>query len=335
MARILITGVAGLLGSHLADKCLAEGHEVIGVDNLVGGDLTNVSKGVQFYQVDCGDRAKMYEIMEGVDIVYHAACTAHEGLSIFSPDYITRNTFGITMSVLSAALDRKVKRFIYLSSMARYGTHGNIDFTEDMTPKPQDPYAISKHASELVVKLLGDLHGMEWVIAIPHSIIGPRQKYDDPYRNVAAIFINLMLQGKTPVVYGDGEQKRCFSFVGDVVDPLYNMAFYPVAGETINIGPDENPITVNKLVEEIASIIGCLPDLKRIGERPSEVKVALCSADKSRKLLGYTTKTDYRDGLKAMVDYIKEHGTKEFDWEVAPLEINNDLVPTTWKEKKF
>jgi UDP-glucose 4-epimerase len=331
--KIFITGVAGFLGSHLARRLLAEGHEVTGVDNLIGGYKDNVPKGVDFYLADCSHRNTMVDYMKGADVVYHCACTAYEGLSVFSPHLVAHNTYDITVSVLSAAIECKVKRFVYLSSMARYGTNA-VPFREDVTkPLPQDPYGISKYAAELVVKNLCDTHGMEYSIAVPHNIIGPGQKYDDPYRNVAAIFINMMLQNRAPIIYGDGMQQRCFSFVDDVVDPLVLMGTLPEAnGEIINIGPDKGTVTIKELYDEVARLTGFTGKPNYQLDRPKEVKIANCSAHKARKLLGYDPKTNLRDGLSKMVDWIKERGPKEFEYHL-PLEIVSDLTPKTWKEK--
>lgn len=188
---IFISGVAGFLGSHLAERLLQRGHRVIGCDNLIGGYLDNVPPGVEFYSYDCSDHEAMTKIMRGVEIVYHCACTAYEGLSVFSPHLITRNTYDNTVSILSAAIANKVRRFVFCSSMARYGEQATLPFTEDMTPRPQDPYGIAKYAAELTVRNLCATHKLEYVIAVPHNIIGPRQKYDDPFRNVASIMINL------------------------------------------------------------------------------------------------------------------------------------------------
>ena len=129
------------------------------------------------------------------------------------------------MSIASAAIANGVKRFVYCSSMARYGTQDVTPFTEDMICKPQDPYGICKYSAENILRCLCEVHGMELVIAVPHNIIGPRQKYDDPYRNVASIMINLMLQRRQPIIYGDGLQQRCFSFVKDDVYCLEKLAF--------------------------------------------------------------------------------------------------------------
>lgn len=335
MAKVFISGVAGFLGSHLADALIKEGHEVIGCDNLIGGYLDNVPKGVSFYQVDCKDFDKMKELLNGVDIVYHCACTAYEGLSVFSPNLVCENTFQITVSLASAAIANNVKRFVYCSSMARYGEQPTLPFIEEMSPKPQDPYGISKLSAEKVLKNLCDTHGMEYVIAVPHNIIGPRQKYDDPYRNVASIIINLMLQGRQPIIYGDGEQKRCFSFVKDCIYCLLKLGFQEdVVGEVINIGPDEEFVSINELAKTIAALLNFDLNPIYMPGRPQEVKLATCSANKARKLLGYQTKTTLKEGLKQMIDYIREKGAKPFEYHL-PLEIVNEKTPETWKKKLF
>src|SRR5580693_9402902 len=222
--KVFITGVAGFLGSHLADAMIADGHQVVGVDNLIGGELDNVPSKVDFHQFDCNDFNHIQKVSEGCDIYYHCAATAYEGLSVFSPHFVTQNVVTATTGMMSAAIANRVRRVVFCSSMARYGAIA-VPFTEDAEPRPQDPYGIGKLAAEMLVRNLAETHGVEWVVAVPHNIIGPRQKYDDPYRNVASIFINLMLQGRQPILYGDGLQKRCFSFISDVVAPLEQMAF--------------------------------------------------------------------------------------------------------------
>ncbi|KHO46258.1 MAG: NAD-dependent epimerase/dehydratase [archaeon GW2011_AR3] len=335
MAKIFITGIAGFLGSHLAQKMLDEGHSVSGCDNLIGGYLDNVPDAVDFHQVDCTYLNTMKKLTKDADVVYHCACTAYEGLSVFSPHLVSQNTFQISSTLMSAAIANKVKRFVFCSSMARYGAQDKVPFTEDMVPRPQDPYGISKYAAELLLRNLSETHGMDYVIVVPHNIIGPKQKYDDPYRNVAAIMINLMLQGRQPIIYGDGSQKRCFSFVQDVNDCLKKVAFQEnVVGEVINVGPDEEFITINQLAKTIARLLGFDLKPKYVAERPQEVKLASCSADKARKLLSYRTQTKLSDGLQSMIDYIKARGTKKFKYHLD-LEIINDKCPATWKEKLF
>jgi UDP-glucose 4-epimerase len=333
--KVFITGVAGFLGSHLADDFIARGYTVIGVDNLIGGYLDNVPSNVRFYETDCNDLYTVTKLMEGCQLVIHAACTAYEGLSVFSPKLVSENTFGATVSVLTAAITNNVGRFVYLSSMARYGEQASYPFTEDMVPAPQDPYGIAKYAAELMIKELCKTHNMEFVIAIPHNIIGPRQKYDDPFRNVASIMINLMLMGRQPFIYGDGSQERCFSYIKDVINPLVTISELPgISGQVYNIGPDEGALTINDLAATIASLLNFELLPKYISERPREVKFATCSAAKARQDLGYKTTFNLEDSLKEMISWIRQMGPRDFVYHL-PLEINSELLPSTWKDRLF
>ena len=331
--KVFISGIAGFLGSHLADVLIKEGHEVIGVDNLIGGYMDNVPKEATFYNIDCNDK-KINEIMKGCNIIYHCAATAYEGLSVFSPYLVNYHNYMSTINLVNATIKNKVDRFVFTSSMARYGTN-EVPFLENMVPKPQDPYAISKVASEMHIELMSRIYDFEYVIAVPHNIIGSRQKYDDPYRNVGSIMINLLLQGRQPYIYGNGEQKRCFSFVQDTLQALVKLGFANnVVKEVINIGPDEEFVTINELAQTIADLLEF--DLKPnyLPERPQEVFLANCSANKARELLGYKTGYKLREGLQEMIDWIRSRGTKPFDYHLE-LEIINDKTPKTWKEKLF
>ena len=332
--KILVTGAAGFLGSHLSEKLANMGHEVIGIDNMIGGYKDNVPKNITFHNIDCCDLKKIQNIMKGVNVVYHCAATAHEGLSVFSPYEITKNNFLASVSIFSAAVNEKVKRIIFCSSMARYGDQ-NSPFSETMKPKPVDPYAISKVASEDVLKNLCELNGIEWVIAVPHNIIGPRQKYDDPFRNVVSIMINRMMQGKAPIIYGDGKQTRCFSYIDDCLSCLLPMLDQKnLNKQIINIGPDEEFVTINKVAEICSNITGVNLNPIYKKDRPKEVKHATCSASKARELLDYKTTVNLFDGIKNTFEYIKNRGAKPFDYHIE-LEIDNDLTPETWKKKEI
>ncbi|TSA14245.1 NAD-dependent epimerase/dehydratase family protein [bacterium] len=335
MAKVFISGVAGFLGSHLADRMIELGHQVVGTDNMIGGYEDNVNPQVEFYSYDCKFRNSMAKITRGCDVVYHCAATPYEGLSVFSPHLITENVYQITLSLISAAIESKVRRFVFCSSMARYGTQERIPFVEDAICRPQDPYGIAKYAAELSIQTLAKVHDYEYVIAVPHNIIGPRQKYDDPYRNVASIMINLMLQGKQPIIYGDGEQKRSFSFIQDDIDCLEKLAFQDnVVGEIINIGPDEEFTTINELAKTIAKLLNFDLKPRYLEDRPMEVKLAGCSAEKARRMLNYRTKYTLERGLVEMIDYIKKRGTRPFRYHLD-IEILSDKTPRSWKDKLF
>jgi UDP-glucose 4-epimerase len=332
--HIFITGIAGFLGSNLADFYLKKGYKVSGNDNLIGGEIQNVDPKVNFYQYDCENLDKNVKYFKDVDVVIHAAAFAHEGLSVFSPYLITRNVFSGSIAVFTAAIKQNVKRIVYCSSMARYGDIQQ-PFKETDIPNPVDPYGISKLSAEMVLKNLSETHGIEYNIAVPHNIIGPKQKYDDPFRNVAAIMINLMLQNRKPIIYGDGEQTRSFSDVNDCVFCIDKLATDKnIVSEIFNIGPDENYITINELFKKISNIIKFNKEPLYFKDRPNEIKYSNCSADKARKRLGYKTKFDVDTSLKNMFEFIKEKGPKKFIYNYD-IEINNEKTPETWSKKTF
>ena len=332
--HIFITGVAGFLGSNLADFYLQKDFKVTGCDNLVGGDLDNVDKKVNFYKSDCEDLDKMKEIIKDVDVVIHAAAYAHEGLSNVSPNLICSNIVSGSTAVFSAAIQNKVKRIVFCSSMARYGKIKQ-PFFEDDIPNPVDPYGISKLAAEKILINLCETHNVEYNIAVPHNIIGIKQKYDDPFRNVASIMINLMLQNRQPIIYGDGEQKRSFSDVEDCIYSIDKLATDPnIISEIVNIGPEDNFITINELFKKISNQLQFNQEPEYFKDRINEVKLANCSADKAKKILNYEKKISLDESLAKMINYIKVKGNKKFKYNYD-LEIINEKTPRTWVEKKF
>ena len=325
---VYITGIAGFLGSHVAEALQAD-HDVTGCDNLSAGDLYNVPRGTKWEVADCTDREAMQAGLAGVDVLYHCAAHPHEGLSVFSPSTVTQSIFEASVSVFSAAIAAGVKRIVYCSSMSRYGDWPP-PFTEAVVPKPRDPYAVAKVAAEQVLACLARAHGIEYVIAVPHNIVGPRQKYDDPFRNVAAIMANRMLSGKRPIVYGDGQQTRCFSDIRDVIQTLTKLATEPgISGEVYNVGPDEQVTTIEQLGWALATVIGIDWNPIRLPDRPLEVKHAHCSSDKIRKRFGYRTKYNLEQTLKSLVDWIRDKGPKPFDYYL-PIEIKTDKTPRWW-----
>ncbi len=330
--KIFITGVTGFLGRSLAVKMLELGHTVYGNDNFVGSDKENLIKDINFFEVDCLDFDSMVKATKGCEILYHAAATAHEGLSVFSPNFITKNIYQASVSTFTAAIKNNFKKIVFCSSMARYGSQ-KFPFTEDMQTKPQDPYGIAKVASEDTLKLLSDVHDIDYNIAVPHNIVGPYQKYDDPFRNVMSIFINRNLMKKPAIIYGDGAQERCFSYIDDVVECLEKMALdEKISKEIINIGPDEQTISILKLAQLVANATGYNGEPIFVKDRPKEVKFASCSSNKARKLLDYKTKTSLEKAVIKTTEFIKKRGARDFNYHL-PLEILNSKTPETWSKK--
>jgi len=333
--HIFITGIAGFLGANLADYYISKKFKVSGCDNLVGGTTKNINlKKVKFYKANCENLDEMTKIMKGVDVVVHTAAYPHEGLSSFSPYLICKSNFIGAVSVFTAAIQKKVKRIVFCSSMARYGGV-KFPFYENQNTKPVDPYGVSKLAAEQVLKILSDSHGIEYNIAVPHNIIGPKQKYNDPYRNVVSIMINLMLQKRRPIIYGDGKQTRNFSDINDCIYCLDKLIRdKKIKSEIFNIGPDEDSISINELYEILSNKLQFNKDAQYVEDRPNEVKNAICSSDKARKFLSYKTSVSLNDSIDKVIKYIKKNGPKKFEYNYK-LEIQNKLTPKTWKNKLF
>ncbi len=336
--RVYITGISGFLGSHLADWFMARGDEVYGCDDLSTGSLENLNAPSIATLRPIG-RIGEDPLLQDTDVLFHCAAAAYEGVSHFSPAFISQNIYTGSAAVFSAAIAAGVKRIVFTSSMARYsnasgskdGPHGW--FEEWHFPNPVDPYGIAKEAAERLLINLCETHGVEWSIAVPHNIYGPRQKYDDPYRNVAAIMANRMLRGEQPIIYGDGRQVRCFSYIDDVVPSLARMGLDSVAkNEIINVGPDEGAVAIVELGRMIADAIDVPYDPIFLPERPREVKHAVCSSNKARALLGFEQRTELREGLEKLIAYIKERGPKPFSYHL-PIEIESGLLPQTWRRK--
>ena len=332
--HIFITGVGGFLGSNLANFYLKKNFKVSGCDNLIGGNLDNIDKRVHFYKIDCENLEEMTKATKNVDVICHAAAIATEGLSVFSPVMICKSNVLASTSTFTAGVINKVKRIVFCSSMARYGKT-KIPYKEEQFLEPCDPYGISKVAAEKILINLSETHKFEYNIAVPHNIIGPNQKYDDPYRNVVSIMINLMLQNRRPIIYGDGEQKRSFSDVEDCIYCLDKLITDEnIISETVNIGPDEEQISINELYKKLSNKLKFNLEPLYYPERMQEVKNAYCDSNKARKLLGYKTSVSLDDSLNKIIDFIMSKGAKKFHY-MYKLEINNENTPETWKNKIF
>ena len=292
------------------------------------------NKEIKFYKANCENLEEIKPIMKNVDVVIHAAAYPHEGLSSFSPFLICKSNFIGSVSVFTASVQNNVKRIVFCSSMARYGDV-NPPFTEDQKVSPVDPYGVSKLAAEDVLKIMSKTHGFEYNIAVPHNIIGPKQKYDDPFRNVVSIMTNLILQDRRPIIYGDGKQTRNFSDIDDCIFCIDKLVTDKnITSQIVNIGPDEDSITINELYKILVNKLKFNEPAQYVEDRPNEVKNAVCSSNKARKILNYKTSVSLDESIDKVIDFIKKKGPKNFEYNYE-LEINNKLTPKTWKNKVF
>ncbi len=338
--KILVTGVAGFMGSHLATTLVGQGYKhVFGVDDLSGGYKENVHPGCRFTQLDLRERENTAKYIEYVkpDFIFHLAADATEGRSQFTPISCTERNYLAYLNLLVPAIKHKVRKVILTSSMSVYGSQ-KPPFSEDMLRLPDDIYGISKAAMERATEILSEVHGFKYVIIRPHNVYGPGQNLADPYRNVIAIFINCLLNNKKFYIYGDGEQKRAFSYIDDFTPYLIKAAFLREAtGKIFNIGPTEE-YTINELSHLVLkqffqerNIPSALQP-EYLSLRPLEVKEAWCTVDKARKILEYKTTVNLEEGIKKMIEWAKKKGPQHFKY-IGDLEIVSEQTPVTWVKK--
>ena len=321
MKSIVITGVAGLLGSRLA-KWIVENkpeYKVIGIDNLSGGYEEHIDSRVIFYKADlASDDLNGIFSSHQVEYVYHFSAYAAEGLSPFIRRYNYTNNVVATANVINACITHDVKRIVFTSSMAVYG-EGKPPFNENDLPKPVDPYGIAKYACEMDVQVAGEQHGLDWCIIRPHNVYGCNQNIWDRYRNVLGIWIYQKLNDQPITIYGDGSQKRSFSYIDDCLLPLWNAAEAPQASkQIINLG--------SKKEYSILSAAGILQEIVggseiRFLDKRHEVHVAYSTHEKSEILLGYKDITELPKGLATMWEWAqKQPKRNQFVWPKYELE---------------
>ena len=331
--KYLITGVAGLLGSRLADWLIENtNHQVIGIDDLSGGYIDNINEDVEFYKFDLSNGSDVERLFEKVkpDIVYHFAAYAAEGLSPFMRTYNYKNNLISTAKIINGCINHDVKRLIFTSSMAVYGNgwNGKRPFHEDDLPSPIDPYGIAKYCVEQDLKVAYDQHGLEYTIIRPHNFYGINQNIWDKYRNVLGIWMYQHMSGESMTIFGDGEQTRAFSYIGDCLRPLYNAGVNEKASkEIINLGATKF-YTINEANKILRKVItGGETSYK---EPRHEVKDAYPTWDKSEDLIGYQFKTDLEEGLRYMWKWAKQQPSKSRKfWE--SYEIEKDIYDF-WKK---
>ena len=335
---VIITGVAGLLGSNLADYILRKFPEytVVGIDNLFGGLQENVNglkenhKNFIFIKSDVED-VKLMEIFEKYrpTYVFHLAAYAAEGLSPFIRRFNWSNNSISTANIINCCIEYDVKRLVYTSSMSVYGdgVKGEV-FTEDLIPHPLDPYAISKYACELDIQSAGLQHGLDWCIIRPHNVYGIGQNIFDRYRNVLGIWMYQHLNGEPLTVYGSGEQTRAFSYIDDTTPCLWAAATYKEASkQIINVGGTK-ACTINEAKEMMLEVFGWNAEVV-YKEARYEVKHAVPSYQKSIDLLDYVDNHGLEVGLRKMWNWVKTLKMRErFKW--PEYEINKGLY-SYWK----
>lgn len=323
--KILVTGGAGFIGSHLVDKLIEKNHQVLVLDDFSGGSRLNINEAAKWVKVDLRDTGLSKKIIDKFkpEIVFHLAANAAENKAQFSPIEVTSSNWNTFINTLTPFINNGGRRFVFVSSIAVYGAL-QTPFKETDKPEPEDLYGVTKLACEKSLKIMSEVHGFEYVIVRPHNVYGPRQNMKDPYRNVITIWMNAILAKLPWYIYGDGEQKRCFSYVYDVVRWLYKCGFDPVAGKTFNIGSDK----IHTLRElSLALNPGFSPDF--LDERPQEVKEAIADHTQCKSFLGYH-ETPLKEGISKTWEWVRSVGSVEPVY--TPLEIDSPKIPSNWRK---
>lgn len=317
--KVLITGVAGMIGANLSRYLYDSGYEVIGIDDLSGGFKSHVDKEVNFYNTNCCDK-KVSKIFKKhkPDYVYHLAAYAAEGLSPFIRNFNYQNNVIGSTNIINACIENNVKKIIFTSSMAVYG-HAKAPFTEDMIPTPADPYGVAKYAVEMDLALAKEQFGLDYSIVRPHNVVGRYQNIWDRYRNVIGIWIRQALNGEPITIYGDGTQTRAFSDVWYILGPLYQLM--KTDCDVVNIGADKEYtiLDVAKILQKLAGFYGYPTMIKHLEAR-HEVKHAYCDHSKAKELLGFKDESNLTNMISDLFQWAKEQPKrkiKSMDYEIT------------------
>ncbi len=332
MPKSLVTGGAGFLGAHVVRELQNQGHAVFVLDDLSGGFEENLPQGVQFIKGSIIDHKLLEHLFatHHFDYVYHLAAYAAEGLSHFIKRFNYTNNLIGSVNLINESVKHKIKCFVFTSSIATYGALPP-PMREDMTPVPEDPYGIAKLAVEQDLRVTHEMFGLNYVIFRPHNVYGEYQNLGDRYRNVVGIFMNQLMQGKPLTIFGNGEQTRAFSYVGDIAPIIASSVHNTKAmNEVINIGADQN-YTVNELATEVIKAMGIKGTVAHIESR-NEVVHAWSDHTKSHSIFGKVNYTPLAIGLKRMTTWAKATGIKE-STRFENIEILEKLPPSWLKEK--
>jgi UDP-glucose 4-epimerase len=307
--KILVTGGAGFIGSHLVDGLLKAGHSVRVLDNFSSGrdqNLAHVRKDVEIVRGDCADPRAAKRAVKGMEAVFHEAAVPSVARSVGDPLGSHRANGTATLQMLVAARDAGVRRFTYAGSSSVYGEAKVSPKHERLAPAPLSPYALEKLTGEHYLRLFAELYGMETLTLRYFNVFGPRQDPSSVYSGVISLFTTALLRGKRPVIHGDGQQSRDFTYVANVVDGNLRALRAPVAkGDAINVATGHR-VTLRGLLDALGRLIGVEPRPERRPARAGDIRHSLADIRKAKRLLGYEPKYDFEKGLARTVEWYRE-----------------------------
>ncbi|MEO7049272.1 MAG: NAD-dependent epimerase/dehydratase family protein [Ferruginibacter sp.] len=332
MEKVLVTGAAGFIGSHVCDHLITNGYEVVALDDLSGGFTDNVNTKADFIRGSVNDTELINRLFEKhkFKYVFHLAAYAAEGLSHFIRQFNYNNNLIGSINLINASINiGSIKCFVFTSSIAVYGKN-QLPMIETLTPQPEDPYGIAKFAIELDLKSAHEMFGINYIIFRPHNVYGERQNIGDPYRNVVGIFMNQIMQGRKLTIFGNGEQTRAFSHIDDVAPIIAKSIQLPTAyNEIFNIGAD-TPYSVKELASLVCDAFKVKEKIEYLEAR-NEVVNAYSSHEKVLKYFGHMiTNVKLKDGIARMVQDAKSKGPRTGE-KFKNIEIERNM-PLSWKK---
>ena len=307
MSKVLVTGGAGFIGSHLVEELRRRGETVRVVDSLITGRRDNLAhvSGVEFVEGDLADLDVARRAVAGMDFVLHQAAIPSVPRSVADPITSNRNNVDATLNVLVAARDAGVRRVVYAGSSSAYGNAAALPKREDMPTAPLSPYALQKLVGEQYMVMFTQLYGLETVTIRYFNVFGPRQDPSSPYSGVISLFTRALVEGRAPTIYGDGEQTRDFTYVSNVVDGVLRACEAPGAsGAVINVATGGR-ISLNELFRTLARILGSSVEPAYAESRVGDVRDSQADIALARQLLGYTPLMSLEEGLRRTVDWMR------------------------------
>jgi UDP-glucose 4-epimerase len=323
--KTIVTGGAGYMGSHLVDALLAEGHEVSVIDNLSAGTLDNLiqhnaNHRFRFVRGDVRDYDLLRTAFEGIDLVFHLAAQCVP-LSIYDPTIVHEVNATGALMVCRACLDAKVPRLLHVASSEVYGSAHYTPMDEDHPLDPTTPYGAAKVAGELYVRTFARTYGLSAVVVRPFNSYGPRLPYEGPYGNVIPKFVVRVLAGQPPLIYGDGEQTRDFTFASDTVRGVMGAAFADdMVGDVVNIARGRE-VSVNEIAAIVLKQLG-RPDLEPVylKPRPGDVRRHFADVSRARDRIGFVAEVNIEEGIRQYIDWFRS----------LPVDAVADALPRDW-----
>jgi len=328
MATVLVTGGAGFIGSHVVDELLEDGCSVVVLDDLSGGNRGNVHHRALFVEGSILDQALLARLFEEhrFEYVFHLAAYAAEGLSHFVKRFVYSSNVIGSVNLINLAVMHEVKCFVFTSSIAVYGA-GQLPFSEETTPQPEDTYGISKYSVELELAACHRMFGLNYIVFRPHNVYGERQNIGDAYRNVVGIFMNQIMQDQPVTVYGHGTQTRAFSHYSDVVPviagSIRNTASY---NNIFNVGADQS-CSILELLNIVAREMGVRPEIVHLDAR-KEVVHAVSDHEKVRRFFTRPDPMPLAEGISRMARWAKSVGPRQ-PKKFEEFEITRN-IPSGW-----